>query len=188
MMMKSLRDQKGILAFDFLFGLMIITGFFILVVMLNFTLSVVESVQYIAFATSRTYLAADVNETEQREAAELKYNQLKEEGVLKSLLRERWFETQPPIFDPDRIRGGVRIDLTAKALSFSLPFFLGRTGDPNSFRTNVNSYIGRQPSMQECMEYNEKIKEEILNLDSSYQGHAAAFNSAPMNIAGDNGC
>ena len=185
MMMKSLKNQKGILAFDFLFGLMIITGFFILVVMLNFALSVVESVQYITFATSRTYLAADMNETKQREAAELKYNQLKEGGILKSLLRERWFEVQPPRFT----NNGVRIDLTARALSFSLPFFLGRTGDPDSFRTNVNSYIGREPSMQECMEYNEKIKEEILNLDSSYQAlSSSTYNSAPIIIAGDNGC
>ena len=182
--MKFLRNQKGVLAFDFLFGLMIMTGFFILVVMLSFTLSVVESLQYIAFATSRTYYAADRNEGLQRNAALEKYTQLKEEGVLKSLLRDRWFEMQPPVFNPNRV-DGVRVDFTAKALSFSLPFFLGRTGDPNSFKSNVNSYIGREPSMQECMEDNEQIKEE---LGSRYQEHAATLNSAPINVAGDNGC
>ena len=183
--MKLLRNQKGVLAFDFLFGLMIMTGFFILVIMLNFTLSVVESVQYIAFATSRTYLAADRNEGLQKNAAIEKYTQLKEIGVLKSLLRDRWFEMQPPVFNPDRRVGGVRVDFTARALSFSLPFFLGRTGEPNSFRTNVNSYIGREPSMQDCMEYNEQIKEE---LGSRYEEHASAVNLAPINVAGDNGC
>ena len=185
--MKVLRNQRGILAFDFLFGIIIITGFFILVVMLNFTLSVVESMQYIAFSTSRTYYAADESEAKQREAAELKYNQLKEEGILKSLLREAWFEVQPPNFNPDLKKGGVRIDFTAKSLSFTLPFFLGRTGDPNSFRTNVNSYIGVEPSMEDCMEYNRGMKERILNLLPDYQVYSRGFASSPE-VIGDNGC
>ena len=182
--MKLLRNQKGILAFDFLFGIMIITGFFILLVMLSFTLSVVESIQYIAFATSRTYYAADENETKQREAAELKYNQLKEKGVLKSLLKDAWFEMQAPRFNPDKKKGGVRIDFTAKSLSFSLPFFLGRTGDPGYFRTNVNSYIGREPSMKGCMDYNRETRARILNLSSEYQ----AYSQPALEVVGDNGC
>ncbi len=189
--MKFLKDEKGVLAFDFLFGLMIMTGFFILVIMLNFTLSVIESIQYIAFATSRTYYAADENVTKSEEAAEKKYNDLKEEGMLKSLLREKWFKMSPkPVFKKDGSTKGVRLDVTAKVLSFNLPFFLGNTGEANSFKTNVNSYIGREPSMQDCIDYNEVIKDEILNLDSSYQdstisGHMKA---APIMAAGDNGC
>ena len=190
--MKFLRNEKGILAFDFLFGLMIMTGFFILVVMLNFTLSVIESIQYIAFSTSRTYYAADVDVSSQEGAALEKYNQLKEEGILKSLLREEWFEIQNPVFinSRDRVNGGVRLDVTARVLSFTLPFFLGNTGEPNTFKTNVNSYIGREPSMQECVEYNEDIKEEILNLSSSYrQGQIpSGMNTAPIMTTGDNGC
>ena len=50
--MKSLKNQKGVLAFDFLIGFMMITSFFMLLVILSFTLSVVESMQYIAFATT----------------------------------------------------------------------------------------------------------------------------------------
>ena len=185
--MKFLRNQKGILAFDFLFGIMIMTGFFILVVMLSFTLSVVESIQYIAFATSRTYYAADENEVKQREAAELKYEQLKEEGVLKSLLKETWFDVEPPHFNSDSKTGGVRIDFTAKSLSFTLPFFLGRTGDPSFFRTNVNSYIGREPSMKNCMDYNRELRARILTLNPDYQSYSGGLNSA-LEVAGDNGC
>ena len=186
--MKSLKNEKGILALDFIFGLMIMTGFFMLVIMLNFTLSTIESIQYIAFATSRTYYAADENIVKSEDAALKKYDQLKKAGILESLLRNRWFEIKEPVFDDDRKIGGVRLDVTVKALSFTLPFFLGKTGEASSFKTNVNSYIGKEPSMQDCIEYNKAIKEEILNLDSSYQAYSSHMSSAHIIRTGDNGC
>ena len=163
-----------------------------LLVMLSFTLSMVESMQYIAFATARTYYASDVDEAKQKEAATLKYNTLKEKEELKSLLRERWFDMQPPRFpdlNDDDIEDGVRIEFTAKVLSFTLPFFLGRTGESNSFQSNVNAYIGREPSQAECMEYQENRGEMIIGLDPSYQIYSDHYQRFYKPVAiGDNGC
>jgi len=190
--MKILKNEKGILAFDFLVGFMMITSFFMLLVILSFTLSVVESMQYIAFATARTYYAADVSEAEQRKSAREKYNQLIQKEELKSLLRERWFDMQDPQFPDDfnldGMEDGVRIDFTAKVLSFTLPFFLGRTGDSNSFTSNVNAYIGREPSQEDCMNHQRERGEMIVNrLDPSYRTYSDLYLKSYIPI-GDNGC
>lgn len=193
--MKSLKNQKGVLAFDFLVGFMIITSFFMLLVILSFTLSVVESMQYIAFATARTYYAADVSEAEQKNAAREKYDQLIQKEELKSLLRDRWFSMPDrespdlfPDFNTDGIADGVRIDFTAKVLSFTLPFFLGRTGESNSFISNVNAYIGREPSQEDCMDYQRRRGEMIVTrLDPSYRIYSDRYLQSYIPI-GDNGC
>ena len=181
-----IKNQKGILAFDFLVGFMIITSFFMLLAMLSFTLSVVESMQYIAFATARTYYAADVNEGVQKDAAEDKYDQFKDTS-LKGLLRDDWFDMQGPVFsDPyGNDKAGVRIDFTAKVLSFTLPFFLGKTGESNSFKSNVNAYIGREISQAECMGDLERRGSMIINLNDSYRYY---YDEGSYIAIGDNGC
>ena len=93
-----------------------------------------------------------------------------------------------PDFNTDGMADGVRIDFTAKVLSFTLPFFLGRTGDSNSFRSNVNAYIGREPSWEDCMNYQRERGDMIVTrLHSSYRTYSDYYEQSYQPI-GDNGC
>lgn len=191
-----LYNQKGVLAFDFLVGFMLISSFFIMLAILSFTLSAVESIQYVAFATSRSYYAADVTKSDQETNAREKYTQLLENTpAFQRVLQDRWFELPDDPFigsppeHPDKYEG-VQIDFTAKVLAFELPFFLGITGDESYFKSSVNSYIGREISMDECQRNIEFDRPQaILNLDPNYQigEYGDGMNQAYVYME-DNGC
>ena len=191
--MKSLKNQKGVLAFDFLFGFMLMASFFMLIVILSFTLSAVEVLQYIAFATSRSYVASDV-EGEQKNAAMKKYEYLINGGIFK--MKPEWFSLPPDNEDlkfddgggNNKKREGIRIEFTAKILSVNLPFFLGSTGSEESFKSSVNSYIGREPDMEECQNFVRNRPDLIMEMKNGdmYKAYQSEMqSSAPI---WDNGC
>ena len=190
--MKSLKNQKGVLAFDFLFGFMFMASFFMLIVILSFTLSAVEVLQYIAFATSRSYVASDVSEGKQKKAARDKYEYLINGGIFK--MKPEWFNL--PDKDDNKLisnnkkvgdRGiGTYIEFNAKILSVDLPF-LGDTTSGN-FISSVNSYIGREPPMNKCQEFVRNRPDLIMEMDNGdmYKAYQSEMqSSAPI---WDNGC
>ena len=192
--MKSLKNQKGVLTFDFIFGMTLITGFFILLLIVNFTLSVVESIQYIAFATARSYYAADVNQQDQQDAAKKKYNTLIDGPIFKKLLKSpTWFKFHRNaedvakdlhrLPDNDETPTGAKIKFTAKVLYFSLPFIGDTANKENVFKTSVNAYMGREPSADECKDFNTKRIDKIKGFGGDYSQLIKI-----ENLRGDNGC
>jgi hypothetical protein len=191
--MKLIKNQNGLLLFDFIFALMLIMALSTVLLAVSFTLSVTEAVQYIAFSTSRAYYGSHRTPQEQLAAAEAKFEVLRERPSFRKLINNDWFDLTPAYgnFADDYGVGpeegknlnGVKILMTAKVLSFSVPL-LGKSGEENDFQANVTSYIGREPTFSEC-------RQVQGSRGNAIQGLQGGFSSLPgfqyINI-GDNGC
>ena len=70
------QNEKGFLALDFIFALIVSFSVIILFFGLTLTLTAVEIGQYIVFATSRNYSAAHLNRGMQEQEARAKYQRL----------------------------------------------------------------------------------------------------------------
>src|SRR5688500_13725644 len=137
-------NNRGALTLDFIFAITLVTGLAGILMALSLTLSVVEIVQYAAFASSRAYFASHKNMDKQAEQAKAKFDQLKANKALALVFKGDWFEiTYVPGHDfrseyanPIEISTfvGTRVVFSAKMLKFNVPFF-GATGeDENGFK------------------------------------------------------
>ena len=207
-----MTNSRGSITIDFLFAFVLIAGFSLIILTFSATLSMVEVVQYVAFASARNYFSGNYNEPSQKKMAENKFNQLKSEL---SPLLGGWFDVSMQgvgNFGPGNYAGvskpspyryttevehnifqGVMVNFTAKILDFQIPFF-GATQSqspghtPTSgFTTNITSFLGREPSFEECTEFNNKRWENIKNLNPSY-GKADQHAHGKYIPINDNGC
>lgn len=186
--MKTFGNQSGILTVDLLFGLTLVMGIMVIVFSLAFALSVIESIQYIAFASSRTYFAGHLNRDYQQRLAERKASQLIGTPGLKQLLNKNWFELNPVVGDfRSSYTGtsqfiGTQIQFTAKMLDFKIPFFGSTTGGgSDGFKSKVNSFLGREPTTDECLQFFQGRWNGILNMVPK------SASGQPYNVAGGNG-
>lgn len=157
-------NQSGFITVDFLFAFVLILGFSAVLFALTFTLTVVEVAQYSTFAAARIYLAGHKSETIQRQVAANKFNELTTKNrVFAPLFKNGWYKVQeePWIGDISNYMSdyatsefnafwGAATTFNAPILQFQIPLF-GST-DPNDkgFKTTIGSYLGREPSAQEC--------------------------------------
>lgn len=176
-----MRNQKGFMTMDFLFAIVLIVGFTGLLFKLSLTLTTTSIVQYITFASARNYFPAHNDPSNQVAKAEQKYTELVTDPVLSPLLSNGWFEIldKPDVGDISRIKGGfdtkgknkfwgVGTNFTARLLDFNIPFFGASDpesdGSGQSFQTYLGSYLGREPTSQECWEFTAARWQMIRNL------------------------
>lgn len=188
-----LNNERGNLAIDFIFGMTLTFASMAIFFALSFSLSVTEIAQYVAFATARTYTAAHKDEATQQERANLKYQQLINTGVFKTLLKESdWFKLHPPVInssndqetyfpvsDARDIFVGPKFKFEANMLDMNLPL-LGSSSEQGGFVANINAFIGREPSFSECMVYQISKKQMMESLGYSFPGDLV--------VMVDNGC
>jgi hypothetical protein len=199
LLLKTLKNQKGSLTLDFMFALVLVLGVSGLFFALSFTLSVVEISQYIAFATSRNYMAAHFDETNQKQQAEAKFAQLTENTPLKVLFKNNsWFkltyvetgdfrEKYPAdaSLENDNITfWGTQLDLQADVLDFKIPMYGSTNEDGNAFKTKVNSFLGREVTSEECNQFYSQRWQNILNLDRKF----SVMGQKKATVIFDNGC
>lgn len=192
-MMKNtiLRNEKGILTIDFLFAFIMVFGFTAILYSFAFTLSVAEVVQYISYATARNYNLAHLDETQQRERGQQKFQELSQNPSIAALISAGWFQigdAQIGDFNDDYPGDngldsanfiGVRIPFSAPVLYKRIPF-LGTTGnDPDGFTANINSYLAREPTFQECEAFANQRGDALSGLGYTVNN---------PNIILDNGC
>jgi hypothetical protein len=176
--------------------MMMAFGFSVVFFSLATTLSFVEVTQYIAFATSRAYYAANETPAAQTDLANKKYQQLMQVPVFKKLFSLGWFTLSKPELgnfvdlyptdSPDKaIFSGTRIQFNAQMLNLRVPFLGNTASDSSTGKATVNSYLGREVSTSECREqFNRARIQEILKLDPKYQP-----SSPPIAfVITDNGC
>lgn len=168
---QPLRNERGILSVNFLFSMVLILGLAGLMFVLCFSLSVASMTQYVTFSMARTYAAGHLSEGAQRELANKKYQELINNPVLKPLYNNGWFSVDPTpgIGDHTTIIPGFQeaaqgvnkfwgagTTFTAKILSFTIPFFGSTAPDDETgegFKTYLGSYLGRDPTTQECLNF-----------------------------------
>tara|TARA_Y100001935_G_C17309780_1_gene514994 strand:+ start:1332 stop:1946 length:615 start_codon:yes stop_codon:yes gene_type:complete len=204
--LKKIKNQSGFMTMDFLFALVLILGFTVLLFRVSLTLTTASIVQYITFASARNYFAAHADSNSQVKMAEKKYSELVGNDVIKPLLANGWFEvldrpevgdisTKKPEFEPavKNTFYGVGTTFVARILQYNMPFF-GSTdpeGDESGsgFSTYIGSFLGREPSAIECLEFTARRWEMIRNLSpsrgASYSSGTSGDNYFPME---DSGC
>ena len=162
-------SSKGSLAVQFLFGWVLIMGFVFIFGALSLTLMAGETVQYITYSTARWYSLGSDFYFRQNNQAKAKYAALKKAGNLKKLLSGQLFEISPepnlglnPRFRPSAGRPylfvGAWTSFNAKLLDIDIPLWGGKTSadNPAGFQTQIGSYLGREPTIEECREFNKK--------------------------------
>ncbi len=164
-----LQSNSGLISLDFLFGFLLSFAFIMIFFALAYSLTVVEIVQYVAFASSRTFMSADISTGTQTANAQAKAASLVENKLAK-FLNQNWFTIgvgrnliKVVVSDSSvNAKGspeffmGVEIPLTIRLLDFRIPFF-GRTKTTNAgegFKTQVSSYLIREPTQTECLAFN----------------------------------
>lgn len=197
--LKALKNQRGFLTLDLIFAFSLIFGVMLITIALSTTLVAIEVAQYVAFSTSRAYYGANATPEAQASKAQQKYDELMAINKLGGFLKSDWFR---PSFNgareygeykPDAQSGvtfnpfwGTEIKLNVKILGFKVPFF-GSTTVENAegFMTSVNSFLGREPSDQECRAFQSRRWEEIRRAHDNSSITSAGFQPP---VIMDNGC
>jgi len=204
--MVKMRNNRGTLTLDFIFGLVLVGAFSGILMALTLTMVITEVAQYISFAAARNYFAAHVDQTRQQEMAKAKFEQLMDTRGIRQYFRNGWFNLKleaeaggvgvgnfQEIYETQDQSGrdvfvGVRLQFNAPVLDFEIPFYGSTSGDDNNkgFRTHINSFLGREPTMAECRLFVEQRFSNIQRV-TGFQGFGGDYNKVYAPIM-DNGC
>lgn len=195
-----INNQSGLITLDFVFALVLVFAFTAILFTVSLTLSTIEIAQYITYASARNYFAGHQTKQRQEELGKQKFEQLSAAAALKPLFNNGWFELkgfkigegdmyQEIQQEPDRFTFyGATVFLRAPVLNFRVPFF-GRTAEDEDsvFQAQIASWMAREPSTQECNEFNvnrmKLIKEMAGNAYNVPQISENAYA-----VMTDNGC
>ncbi len=177
---KILRDQKGFLTIDFIFAFIMMFAFSAVLFAFSITFTSVEIAQYATFASARAHFAAHKTEIEQQRLGKEKFNKLirDKNSVLGNFFRNGWFEvsdveirdfssefSQTGGVDSDTFVG-ARTGLIAKILKMEFPM-MGKTTDED-LSANISSYLMREPTEEECVDFNQQRFQQIQNLKGGF--------------------
>lgn len=186
-------SSKGSLTVQFLLGFVLILSFMVIFGAMTLTLAVASITQYITYASSRSLFLGFGNEALQKQNAQEKFDLLKSQLVRSDGLIDI---SQKDIglnraFSP----GGGKPNLFYGVWTEFLPKILkvetlwGNTTDENVdiFKTVVGSYLGREPSGEECDAFNKRRWEFIKRIHGDI-GYAQAPLPYTSGFDCDNGC
>ena len=192
--LQSEKAQRGLVTIPFLIAFIVVMFLILSFFRLTLTLTYASVVQYITYSSARRLSLGDDEKSTQEGKGVEKYEQLTSELLKQST----WFNISSPQidFNPDYTESGrqhrnlfygVFVSFTSNLISFRIPL-LAEDGD-QGLTTTIGSYLGREPSQEECNDFNNAKKEHIKTILDSY-GVSHNFPSpAPRdNVASDNGC
>ncbi len=209
---KTLKDQKGIIAADYLFAFVIAMGLFMVLFALSFTLSITSISQYIAFSASRSFAPSHRDIEMQEALARNKFNELKNSPVFSPLFTNGWFNLEIESIRPglasgrsfsdeynDRLDGGgerrtpsvgIRLHFVSRIMNFRNPLLGDAQGeDESGFESRITGFMNREPTAQECL--NQMRREvrysQILQLDPRFNSLSAPVQQKYIPTE-DNGC
>ena len=192
---KALTNEEGFLTLDFLFSSLVFGIFASLFFGVAMTFSVVEVVQYATFSSARSYSLGHSSEADQLELGQNKFNTLVGNPALAPLVSNGWFELSDVAIadfndelasDKDRADDaemfiGARVQLNAPILFKRLPLLGSTASDRDAFLANIQSFLGREPSQEECVQFTDQRKDLIADKYSSTDTNAYVVQT-------DNGC
>lgn len=188
------RNEGGFITLDFIFALMLSVGFAVIFFSVSITLSLVETAQYVTFASARAFAAAHETEQAQKDLGQAKYDEIMAKRTFKTFLSSDWMKISPPNLGdfyseyPNQAGGddntfvGAQITIDAKLLHLNVPFVGKTTENPNVGKATLNAYLMREVSTTECREnFNRARYDQLKNLGYGAPGGAAK-------LITDNGC
>lgn len=187
----TIRNERGMISAEFIFALVISAGVCIVFFALNFTLSMAEVAQYIAFSSARAHAAGHVDQDKQIQLAKDKYLALINNPVLQPLFNNPdggWFRLSPQIdvrgggdtnasFDNEykasegRVpQVGVRFDFSPRLLGLRVAFLGSTTEDDAGYSAKITGFLIREPTQKECWDKQiTKRYTAILDLDPRFR-------------------
>lgn len=201
---EPIKNNRGMLTAEFLFAFVLCAGMCAVLFALNFTLSMAEVAQYMAFSSSRAYAAAHLDEAKQADLARIKYKELLTNKALTPIFNKgeaSWFVLSTPEqleisstgfqdypSHSNRVSAvGVRLKFEPKVLNMRIAFLGSTAEDPDKgFSAYVTSFLTREPTHKECWEQMKPRYENIIK-----QGNLGKFAQAKVNEyvpLEDNGC
>ena len=205
-MTNPIRNERGILTLDFIFALTIGMSFTMIFFALTLTLSLVEVAQYISFSVARTALAAHEDRGAEKAHALAKYAELRARPIFATIFTNHsWFKLSPsPDFgdpangfnveynvDPNEdnaIFWGARIQIEAKILDITIPMLGASKTRPETGIANVQTFLGREVSTQECREQFNRQRWNAIKALNPFYGSVPAQSTAAVSLISDNGC
>ncbi|MGZ3774196.1 MAG: hypothetical protein ACXVCY_11670 [Pseudobdellovibrionaceae bacterium] len=207
-LLKPVKNSRGLISAEFIFSLAICVGMIIILFSLNFSLSMAEVAQYIAFSAARAHAAGHLDQDQQEKMAKDKFNEFLTNSVLQPLFNNpdngwfkltgldirgggatgKSFQNDYPSQKDRAPQVGVRFNFSPQLLNLKIAF-LGSTTDDNTsngFSAKVTGFLIREPTQKECWEQIKIRYSTILNLDPRYK--RIPPDVTKYNPMEDNGC
>ncbi len=208
-------NNSGLITIDYLFALVLVSGFSFILFAMSLSLSMVEVVQYMTFASARTFFAGGMNEEQQRTDAILKFQDLQQSETLQPLLSSGWFEvgvggfskkltvgSDLPAMKPElkdyaqdpnsNLFTGAVVWFTANVLDFNIPFYGSTVNDDmrggSEFGAYIGSYLGREVTQEECENMIVDRWEKIKQLPTGGNAPYTQVQDDSYVAMADNGC
>jgi hypothetical protein len=208
-----IQSKSGMVTTDFLFSFLLASMFTAFLFAMCFSFTVIEVVQYISFSATRAAIPSNKDFSAQRGRAQTKVDQLINNNILVTLLKNGWFNVtikdmklgqdasdfysteykMEPIAGSSPVpfyipAAGVRLNLEAKILEMNLgPLGKIESETGNGFSLTVGSMLFREPNQKECSDMIRARYEKILRLDAKYGSIASPTISAAVPME-DSGC
>jgi hypothetical protein len=201
-----LKSESGQMTLDFLYGATLIIGTGALICALTMGLTLIETIQYVSFSSARAYFAADQNPAAQEKAAKDQMQSLlKELPFLSGAMRSEWIVVRPRGAKnykdyaqgkgADNLRNnqfvGYQFEVELPLLSFSIPLFSSvmKPSGAEDVSVTISSFLMREPTTQECVQFNKGLYSGLLSKDNGYGAAASSAGGVSGFVAiNDNGC
>lgn len=198
---KQNKKESGILTLDFVFSVAVMFSISMVFALMALTLMMSSVAQYITFTTNRAHIAGHVGFINQFEAADAKFNNIV--GKLSPLFKvsdKGWFKVEmsggpigPADFDPPNARQkkyGFVVRYTSNIIKNAKLPIIGNPSDGSSTSNfgsaNLNAYMYREPTSEECLQFNANRWKKILSRFPNLSG--LTDDSTPHGASADNGC
>ena len=193
-------SRRGTLTVQFVLGFALILGFVGLFWIMTFTLAMSSITQYITFASARNLFLSTENKPEQRAKAQQTYDNLKAKFSSPPFFGDDTIEIFPDIRNsiglnrqfssggPPNLFYGVWTGFKPKILTLK-PYFGDVGEDASFFTTTIGSYLGREPTVQECKAFDRGRWPAIKAVfESSPRSPGLPSITVPPFTIFDNGC
>ena len=176
--------------------------------MLSMTFTHVTITQYLTYSSARKLSLAGNNQKEQVDSALLQYEKLRSQFFNPSAHTGKtgdWFYIQAQLVDNEQqysIQGdypennnklkrfyGVNTRFQSRVLNLKIPFLIEQDSDETNKSVRISSFLGREPSKEECEEFHKQKRVEIQKLCNNNNCKNIQEPKKPEgDLEGDNGC
>ena len=198
------KSSQGFLTVQFMLALVFIMFFIVSFLGLALTLVHASLTQYLTYSSARKLALADETKFSQEDAGKNKY-QIIRQGLFNTAFQSSassdWFYISDAGIGPNpnyssqessspgarRLFFGSYVEFKSKITNFQVPLWTDKTS--GDLETSIGSYMGREPSREECMNF---FQNSFLPIGTSdgYPSVIGGQTVTPIQFANfnDNGC
>ncbi|MCZ0933060.1 MAG: hypothetical protein OXJ52_07910 [Oligoflexia bacterium] len=203
-MKKRKKNNQGIITIPFLLVLVIVLFFTLAFLMLAMTLAHVTVTQYMTYSSARKLSLGGEKGQAQLDSAVSHYAKLRGQFFKSSAHTGNtgdWFYIQPALADDEQQYSiqedypesnayrkrfyGINTRFQTLALNLKIPFLIESDSDQINKPVRVSSFLGREPSQAECVEFHE---ERVKKIEQLCNNSDCPDIKEPEKSEGDNGC